>query len=260
MRLFTVSDLHIDYESNKRWLEGLSNADYKEDAVIVAGDISDSDQWLKTAFAHLVDKFKHVVFVPGNHDLWITRGPHSDSLEKFAWVMDTCRDYGLITARQVLGTFDITPLFSWYDYSFASLNAQIQQVWADFQCCYWSDGVEAAAQYFHDMNEATNINANASDHSLTTITVSHFLPTLAVLPTYIPRRFDYLWPVLGSTTLGQQVNAIAPRIHIYGHSHVNTQKTIRGTVYVNNALGYPSEPNTRKSLLQIPMSDSPGQC
>lgn len=259
MRLFTVSDLHIDYESNRQWLEGLSNADYREDAVIVAGDISDSEPWLKTAFAHLVGKFKHVVFVPGNHELWITRSPHADSLEKFTWVMDTCRDYGLITARQVLGTFDIIPLFSWYDYSFASLNAQIQQVWADFRCCYWPDGVEAAANYFHTMNQTIDTNANASDNALTTITVSHFLPTLAVLPTYIPHRFDYLWPVLGSTTLGRQVDAIAPHIHIYGHSHVNTTKTLKKTVYVNNALGYPSETHTRNKLFQIPISGFRGQ-
>jgi len=41
MRLFATSDLHTDYKDNFRWLAGISDRDYRDDALIVAGDISD---------------------------------------------------------------------------------------------------------------------------------------------------------------------------------------------------------------------------
>lgn len=247
MRIFVVSDLHVDFKPNLFWLKGLSCIEYTEDILIVAGDITDNCQLLEVTFEILVKKFKLVVFVPGNHDLWVIRGPHYDSCEKFNWVMNTAREFGILTDRVIVGDFDIIPLLSWYDYSLANLNEQIEEVWSDFKYCRWPNGVTAAANYFHNMN--CGIEPSGRDKN--TITVSHFLPTLKVLPQYIPSKFDYLWPVLGSRTLGQQVEAIAPKIHVYGHSHVNTVKKIGETVYVNNALGYPNETHTRNKLFQI---------
>ena len=40
MRIFTISDLHIDYSENQRWVEGISTFDYQEDILILAGDIT----------------------------------------------------------------------------------------------------------------------------------------------------------------------------------------------------------------------------
>ena len=42
MRLFVTSDLHIDYKVNRDWLSQLSDQDYQEDALVVAGDLADS--------------------------------------------------------------------------------------------------------------------------------------------------------------------------------------------------------------------------
>jgi predicted phosphodiesterase len=61
-----------------------------------------------------------------------------------------------------------------------------------------------------------------------------------------------LYPVLGSTLLGQQIKEISPDIHVYGHSHLNRRVLIDGVTYINNALGYPSERKvTAKCLLCI---------
>ena len=37
------------------------------------------------------------------------------------------------------------------------------------------------------------------------------------------------------------MRGLHPRIHVYGHSHVNRHVTIDGISYINNAFGYPSE-------------------
>ena len=41
MRLFATSDLHTDYRENFRWLQELSDTEYRDDVLIVAGDVSD---------------------------------------------------------------------------------------------------------------------------------------------------------------------------------------------------------------------------
>ena len=41
MRVFAISDLHVDYKENRRWVQRLSNCDFTDDVVIVAGDITD---------------------------------------------------------------------------------------------------------------------------------------------------------------------------------------------------------------------------
>lgn len=37
VRVFTVSDIHIDYDENRRWLHSLSQSDYQADVLILAG-------------------------------------------------------------------------------------------------------------------------------------------------------------------------------------------------------------------------------
>lgn len=51
----------------------MSDVAYREDCLILAGDISDDQAILRTTFQLVVKKFQHVFFVPGNHDLWVRR-------------------------------------------------------------------------------------------------------------------------------------------------------------------------------------------
>lgn len=63
-------------QSNTFWAcrcEALSDSAYKDDVLILAGDISDDQAVLRSTFQLTVRKFKHVFFVPGNHDLWVRR-------------------------------------------------------------------------------------------------------------------------------------------------------------------------------------------
>ena len=46
MRVFAISDLHVDYDENDQWVAGLSTADYVDDLLILAGDVSDMPQRL----------------------------------------------------------------------------------------------------------------------------------------------------------------------------------------------------------------------
>ena len=41
MRIFALSDIHVDYDANAKWVEDLSVFDYQDDVLILAGDLTD---------------------------------------------------------------------------------------------------------------------------------------------------------------------------------------------------------------------------
>jgi len=73
MRVFAVSDIHVDYSANAKWIANLSVAEYQDDVLILAGDVSDIRRLLDWCLTTLAKRFKKVLFVPGNHELWVTR-------------------------------------------------------------------------------------------------------------------------------------------------------------------------------------------
>ena len=73
MRIFALSDIHVDYEMNARWLADLSIGEYRQDVLILAGDISDSLERIDWALSTLTARFRRVMYVPGNHELWVIR-------------------------------------------------------------------------------------------------------------------------------------------------------------------------------------------
>ena len=75
----------------------------------------------------------------------------------------------------------------------------------------------------------------------TVITFSHFLPRIDVMPFFIPPEHRRYYAMLGTSLLERQVRTLKPRIHVYGHSHVNNRVVKDDTIYINNAFGYPYE-------------------
>ena len=64
-RVFVLSDIHTDYPENMRWVESLSDEAFVNDAVILAGDVSDQLSVLETTLRLFSGKFAHVFFTPG---------------------------------------------------------------------------------------------------------------------------------------------------------------------------------------------------
>lgn len=238
-KVFAISDLHIDYDVNFNWLCGLSTSDFQEDALILAGDISDRPSLLHQCFNELGKRFKYVCYVPGNHDLWVIRDTHiGSSLSKFDFVSQMASDCGISMQPVDYGPVSIVPLLGWYDYSFGSPSAELRAMWMDYRACAWPNGLSDVdiARHFFEKNSAMQSPKNEC-----VISFSHFLPRIDLMPSYIPQRHRFLYPVLGSSVLEQQVRQLGSNIHVYGHSHVNRHITIDGVSYVNNAFGSPSE-------------------
>lgn len=128
MKLWAISDLHIANRSNREALTEMPA--FPEDWLIVAGDVGETEGQLRFALAELGARFRQVLWVPGNHDLWSLNhdpSPHRGEA-KYRRLVEVCRSFGVLTPEDPYplwpGSTDdgqryrIAPLFLLYDYSF----------------------------------------------------------------------------------------------------------------------------------------------
>lgn len=239
MRIFALSDIHIDYESNRRWIADLSQSEYRHDVLILAGDVSDSMFLLEWCFDILAVRFHRVVYVPGNHDLWVIRDQSDEtSFGKYKKICALAERCNISMQKTRLGRISIVPLLGWYDYSFGEPDRELESVWMDYGACRWPDKSQPQdiTRHFLRLNET-----DLSEVNEVIISFSHFLPRLDLMPSHIPLKHRTIYPVLGSSGIEQQVRRMKSDIHIYGHSHVNRNVSINGVRYINNSFGYPHE-------------------
>lgn len=266
-RVLTFSDLHVDYPENLSLVFSLSNSEFVQDTLIVAGDVSDSLDRLKLCLEALTKKFHKVCFVPGNHELWVRDQAASDSLDKFAAVLDLCRNLGVSTGphrveggRQGLW---LVPLFSWYRrpeqgeqtlYMEKISEDQSRFGWADNAFCTWPEHLHNScpADYFLRLN-ADRI---AAPYDAPVISFSHFLPRRELIfeSAELARIFgDGRRPIepypadphpyfnfsrfAGDRAIDGQIRRLKAFLHIYGHQHRNRDRVIEGVRYISHCIG-----------------------
>lgn len=227
----------------------LSQHEYTEDILILAGDVTDIISLQKDAFAKLTKCFFKVLFVPGNHDLWIIRDQLSDSFKKLELVLENASEYGIIWEPTIIAGIYFVPLFAWYDFSFGQPNDLLSKAWNDFTACNWGEELDELSLCRHFLNR-NSVERPVEKSQI--ISFSHFMPRLDLMPSQIPARKKMLFPVLGSWEIDKQIRQLGSKLHVYGHSHLNRHKTLDGVTYINNAYGYPHEAHiTRKELFCI---------
>jgi len=240
MRLYATSDLHVDFEENRRFIEQLSLSEFTDDALIVAGDVAHRLDLIGETLGLLKQKFEEVFYVPGNHELWVV-GDGEDSVKKFYHILELCDQLGVHTGPAVVGGRRIVPLFSWYDDSFdGRVDDPSLQNWVDFRHCRWPSTVEAPALFFSGLNE-TRIRTYQEQ----TISFSHFLPRPELLPDRQFLRFKGLPQVAGSASIERMVRQLGAQVHVFGHSHIRRDVVLEGVRYVQHHLGYPRERRDR---------------
>lgn len=234
-----MSDVHVDYPDNARWVDSLSEVDHRSDTLILAGDLTEDRRLLEWCLKRFVAKFRQVLFIPGNHDLWVRRDPDFDcSLRKFREVLSIANSVGAWMEPRLHRDALIVPLLGWYDYSFGRPCDDLRAMWMDYRACRWPEsmGPERLTEHFLAMNPAA-----LPQPARRVVTFSHFLPRIDLIPFFVPRAMRRLDPVLGSHGIETQLRALGSDLHVYGHSHINRRVAIDGVVYVNNAFGYPQE-------------------
>lgn len=265
MRIFVISDLHTDYTENLIWVKGMPMDVFREDTLIVAGDVAEKLETFETTMTILKERFKYVFFVPGNHDLWC-REVESDkmhSLEKLWRIFEICRSLGVETGPKVVKGVGIIPLFSWYHQSFDKEPdisgyrfPPLKFVCRDFQACKWqspySSVGDTLAVYFDDLNsglwEAVE-EVKRSAHQI--LSFSHFLPRPELCPEKRMLFYPNLPKVVGSDYLEARVREVhgmegsLSACHVFGHTHFCWDATLDGIRYIQAPLAYPNERRRR---------------
>ena len=248
MRVFAVSDIHVDYAENLAWILSLDEKEYANDVLILACDVTDKMPLLEQVFVSLVASFKAVLLVPGNHELWVLEEDFDCSLHKFEAIVELCKSCGVHADVFELADISFVPLYSWYDFSFGEPDRHLRRAWRDFRACSWPEHLpesQDVTEHFLKLNIPKLDISNK-----TVISFSHFLPRIDVMPAGIPEKRRNVYPVLGSAALGVQVQQLNPSIHVYGHSHVNQAIELDDIHYVNNAFAYPSESHIARKQLK----------
>jgi Icc-related predicted phosphoesterase len=231
MRIYAISDLHTDFRENHAALERAGLAGHRDDALIVAGDIADSEGVLRGTLQWLAGRFAEVFFVPGNHELWV-RGEERDSMEKFQSVLRVCDQAGVRTEPARVGGAWVVPLFSWYDPDFDVRNEGVEEeleAWSDRYFCKWPAEIGRVDEAFLRMNEP-----RVRTYDAPVITFSHFVPRPELVPPVRYLRFKGLPLVAGSTGIEAQIRRIGSRVHVFGHTHIPKDEVIDDVRYVQN--------------------------
>lgn len=120
----------------------------------------------------------------------------------------------------------------------------------DFREYTWPDGVSVpgVAGYFLGLNAPVVVLSTA-----TVVSFSHFLPRIDVMSPDVLQRHRWIYPVLGTPKLGEQVR-LGAAIRVYGHSDVYRDVLLDGTRYLNNAYVDPDEESFAAKRLQCILS------
>ena len=127
MQLLALSDLHVEHESTRAALVALEPR--PDDWLVLAGDVSDTVRGLAWALDVLGPKFARLLWVPGNHELWVR--PSSSEPRghgRYEQLVSACRERGVLTPEDEYVEWPeqnegeavrIALLFLLYDYTFA---------------------------------------------------------------------------------------------------------------------------------------------
>lgn len=258
MKLYAISDLHLANEANRQGLLELEA--HPEDWLLLAGDVGETEAHLHYALSVLAPRFRRLVWVPGNHDLW-TLPSDSGALRgeaKYRRLVAICRSYGVLTPEDPYAELPnpegeepgylVAPLFLLYDYSFRPDHVAEEEAvgWAEETGVVCSDEFllhpaphPTRAAWCRARLRATEKRlerAAATGRRL--VLVNHFplrqdLVTLRRIP-----RFS-IW--CGTTATEDWHLRFRAAAVVYGHLHIKGTHYRDGVRFEEVSLGYPRD-------------------
>lgn len=263
MKLYAISDLHLANRVNAQALEALPS--HPRDWLILAGDVGELDEHLKFALFVLTRRFKQVVWVPGNHDLW-TLPAHPSRLRgeaRYMQQVSICRDYGVLTPEDPYAfwcderenrEYQIVPMFLLYDYSFRPSHIPTEKAvdWAaesgvvcTDEDLLHSDPFESPVDWCAQRCRYTEERLNNLSRDIPLILVNHF--PMRESMAYLPRfpRFS-LW--CGTKFAEDWHTRYNVSTVVYGHMHMRGTQYHDGVRFEEVSFGYPRDWNQSRTM------------
>jgi predicted phosphodiesterase len=262
MKLFAVSDLHLANRINLQALEALPP--HPQDWLILAGDIGEMEEHLQVALVLLSTRFRQLVWVPGNHDLWTlpSAALPLKGEARYQRMVSLCRDFGVLTPEDPYALWPgedrdylLVPLFLLYDYSFRPPHIPVESAveWAaesgvvctDEELLITDPYSSAAAWCAHRCQETEKRLAKAATSGNPMILINHFplRQDMAQL-----RRFPRFSLWCGTRRTEDWHTRFPVSVVVYGHMHIRGTHYRDGVRFEEVSLGYPRDWSHKRGL------------
>jgi predicted phosphodiesterase len=263
--LVAISDLHVAYVDNRELIEGLFPSS-DQDWLIVAGDVGQTPAETEWALRLLSERFAQVIWAPGDHELWATRGACSSGGEaRYLSLVAACRRLGVLTPEDPYavwpgpdGPVTLAPLFLLEeDTSRAehagSLGDDVVETIHFGDVCTGGltrhrGGCPCYAAWRAARVEVTERRLDACDPALPTVLISHF-PLMRELagnlldPKSTPRR-----GTARTSDWHLRFRAVAV---VHGHLHMPYTAWQDGVRFEEVSVGYPRDWRQRGSATTV---------
>jgi|CZKU01.1.fsa_nt_gi 3',5'-cyclic AMP phosphodiesterase CpdA len=254
MQLWAISDVHVGYDANRRALQELEP--HPDDWLAVVGDVGETEAHLKTVLDAVVPRFARILWAPGNHELWTSRGEGPVGEAKYARLVDVCRERGVSTPEDSYPVWPdspadtpivVAPLFLLYDYSFApdEIGPDGAVAWAS------QSGIVCADETYLDPAPYPSRAAwCAARCALTEQRLAALAPgTRTVLLNHFPLRREHavlpriprfaVW--CGTRRTADWHTRFRAVAVVSGHLHIRSTRHLDGVRFEEVSLGYPSQ-------------------
>ncbi|MGV9639684.1 metallophosphoesterase family protein [Streptomyces sp. NPDC003514] len=255
-RLLAVSDLHIGYDENRALVEAMRPGS-DDDWLLVAGDVAETVADVTWALKTLAGRFRQVVWVPGNHELW-THPKDSVTLRgaaRYDHLVEVCRDLGVLTPEDPYPVWDgpggpvaVAPLFLLYDYSFLPAGCATKEEGLTYA---HGTGVVCTDEYLLHPDPYPTRDAWCAAR------VAATERRLAGLPEDLPTVLVNHWPLhrhptdvlwypefamwCGTALTGDWHRRFRVEAMVYGHLHIPRTTWHEGVRFEEVSVGYPRE-------------------
>ncbi len=254
-RLLCISDLHVASPRNRAFVEQIQPR--PDDWLVVAGDVGETVAQLEWTLGLLSRRFRQVVWVPGNHELWTLpddpaplRGEH-----RYLHMVEVCRRLGVLTPEDPYPVLEleggaevvVAPLFVLYDYSFRpdgiGPEEALARAWrANIVCTdeflLHPDPYPSRAAWCRRRVELTAARLAAVPARYRTVLVSHFPLHRDVV--HLPAMPEFaLW--CGTRLTEDWHCRFRAEAVVMGHLHTPGVRWLDGVPFEEVSLGYPQQ-------------------
>lgn len=246
-RLLALSDLHVDHPGNLDALRTLP--EHPGDWLIVAGDVGDRPVALEAAWQVLRDRFERVLWVPGNHELWVRDdGPRGE--DRYDLLVGLCQRWGVLTPEDPWprwtgpgGPATVALIFGLYDYSFRPEEVSRARVldWALEEGIRSTDEWWLATDPWPRMDDWCAARLEIAERRLAAasgpiVLVNHYPLRRDLVRLFRIPRFT---PWCGTRRTEDWHTRFPVRVVVSGHLHMRATDWRDGVRFEEVSLGYP---------------------
>jgi len=264
MRIVLTSDLHIDHHPEVVPLVAERVRELDAEVLVVAGDVSSAPDHVEAALRALRPSARHAVYVPGNHDLWMTAGGPTSRVRYEEVLPRVARAAGfhpLGAAPIELDGVVFVGVTGWYDFSLRKRELDDTFTLDDYRAgawgrLRWNDVVRVVwpddAGQPMDAPSICAAQVRSLERQLSevagrpSVVVTHHLPFAELVTSMNQLPWDFLNGFMGSSALGDAIRR-TPGVALAcsGHTHFRKSALVDGADGPLRAevspVGYPRE-------------------